>query len=78
MGYVENIAAFIEYAEKFNPGVHVYNFIDKPDYTMNELVKKVKGIVGHPKVIGVRLPYWLEFTAGKAFDLFTGLTGESV
>ena len=41
MGYVENIAAFIEYSMSFKPGVYVYNFIDKPDYTMNSLVKKV-------------------------------------
>ena len=35
MAYVENVAAFIEYSMSFKPGVHIYNFIDKPDFTMN-------------------------------------------
>ena len=76
MGYVENIAAFIEYAATFNPGVHVYNFIDKPDFTMDSLVKKVKGIMGQPEHIGLRLPYWIGYTIGKGFDLFSAIIGK--
>jgi len=76
MGYVENIAAFIEYATVFKPGVHIYNFIDKPDYTMNDLVKKVKGIMGRPTQIGLRLPFWLGYLLGKGFDIFAATTGK--
>lgn len=38
MAYVENVAAFIEHALGFGPGVHIYNYIDKPDFDMNTLV----------------------------------------
>jgi len=34
MAYVENVAAFLEYAMGFEPGVHTYSFIDNPDFTM--------------------------------------------
>ena len=74
MGYVENITAFIEYAMTFKPGVHLYNFIDKPDYCMNDLVKKVKGIIGRPQHIGIRLPYWFGYSVGKGFDLIAAVT----
>jgi len=76
MGYVENIAAFIEYTISFNPGVHIYNFIDKPDYTMNTLVKKVKGVMGQSEKIGIRLPYWLGYIVGKGFDAIAAIAGK--
>jgi len=76
MGYVENIAAFIEYSMSFKPGVYVYNFIDKPDYTMNSLVKKVKGIMGQPEKIGLRIPFWLGYSIGKGFDVIAAVTGK--
>ena len=31
MAYVENVAAFLEYSLSFKPGLHIYNYIDKPD-----------------------------------------------
>ena len=41
MAYVENVAAFIEYSLSFGPGVHIYNYVDKPDFDMNTLVKTI-------------------------------------
>ena len=38
MAYVENVAAFLEYSLSFKPGLHIYNYIDKPDFDMNTLV----------------------------------------
>ena len=35
MCYVGNIAAFIKYSLSFKKGVHIYNYVDKPDFTMN-------------------------------------------
>ena len=68
MAYVENIAAFIEYSMTFKPGVHIYNYIDKPDFTMNHLVRTVKYILGQPEKIRLRLPYALGYFIGKVFD----------
>lgn len=76
MAYVENIAAFIEYSMTFKPGIHLYNFIDKPDFTMNQLVGSVKRILGQPENIGIKLPFALGYAIGKGFDLLATVTGK--
>ena len=69
MAYVENVAGFIQHCVDFKPGIHVFNYIDKPDFTMNQLVCHVLVLLGRPANIGMRLPYWLGFLIGKGFDL---------
>lgn len=69
MAYVENVAAFIEYNLQNNPGEHLFNYIDKPDYDMNTLVKEVYEILGHPHTI-LHWPYWLGYIGGLCFDFF--------
>jgi GlcNAc-P-P-Und epimerase len=76
MAYVENVAAFIEYSAKFEPGVYIYNFIDKPDFTMNQLVSSVQRILGQPERIRIRLPYTVGYAIAKGFDLVAALTGK--
>lgn len=76
MAYVENIAAFIEYSMTFKPGVHIYNFIDKPDFTMNQLVSSVKRMLGKSQNIGLRLPFAVGYVIGKVFDLVAAMTGK--
>ena len=76
MAYVENIAAFIEFSMSFHPGVHIYNFIDKPDFTMNSLVENVNLVLGRPVKIGFRLPFAVGYLIGKGFDLFAYITGK--
>lgn len=68
MAYVENVAAFLEYSVGFKPGIHIYNYIDKPDFTMNELVTHVNKLLGKSSEISVRLPYWFGLVIGKTFD----------
>ena len=76
MAYVENLAAFIEFSVRFKPGVHIYNFIDKPDFTMNSLVANVRRMLGRPKKIDYKLPFAVGLLIGKGFDLVTALTGK--
>jgi nucleoside-diphosphate-sugar epimerase len=76
MAYVENIAAFIEYSMSFKPGVHIYNFIDKPDFTMSSLVANVNRILGRPEKISFRLPFAVGYAIGKGFDLVSALSGK--
>jgi nucleoside-diphosphate-sugar epimerase len=76
MAYVENVAALIEYSMNFKPGVHIYNFIDKPDFTMNTLVGNVKRILGRPEKIVIRLPFAVGYLIGKGFDLAAAITGK--
>jgi nucleoside-diphosphate-sugar epimerase len=75
MAYVENVAAFLEYSLSFKPGVHIYNFIDKPDFTMNVLVASVNRILGKPEKIRVKLPFAVGLFIAKGFDLVASVTG---
>jgi nucleoside-diphosphate-sugar epimerase len=69
MAYVENVAAFLEYSMSFKPGVHIYNYIDKPDFSMNYLVCYVNKLLGKSSEIRMRLPYIIGLFVGKVFDL---------
>lgn len=76
MAYVENVVAFLEYAINFGEGIHIYNYVDKPDFDMNSLVAEVyKGLGKSPK-IRFRLPYSLGYAGGRLFDLFSLITGK--
>ncbi len=74
MAYVENVAGFIEYSMNFKPGVHIYNFIDKPDFTMNSLVANVNRNLGRSEKIFFRLPFSVGFLIGKGFDMVAAVT----
>lgn len=78
MAYVENVTAFIEFSMKFEPGVHVYNFVDKPDFTMNSLVARVRKILGRPARLGMRLPFFPGYMIGKVFDLVARVSGKNL
>ena len=74
MAYVENIAAFIEFSLGFKPGIHIYNYIDKPDFTMNDLVECVNKLLGGSTGIKFRLPFSIGLLVGFVFDLVAKLT----
>jgi len=69
MAYVENVAAFLEHALNFKPGLHIYNYIDKPDFTMNTLVSHVNQLLGRSAKIRLRLPFVIGLMIGKLFDV---------
>lgn len=76
MAYVENVAAFIEYSLDFKSGVHIYNYIDKPDFTMNALVSHVNSLLGRSAEIKFRLPFAFGLLIGSGFDLVAKITGK--
>jgi nucleoside-diphosphate-sugar epimerase len=76
MAYVENVAAFLEYSLDFKPGVHIYNYIDKPDFTMNTLVAHVNKLLGRSATIKLRLPFFFGLLIGSCFDLVSKITGK--
>jgi GlcNAc-P-P-Und epimerase len=76
MAYVENVAAFLEYSLKFENGVHIYNYIDKPDFDMNTLVKNVNKALGKDEKVGFRMPFAIGYSIGKIFDLVALITGK--
>jgi GlcNAc-P-P-Und epimerase len=77
MAYVGNIVAFLNYClNTQTPGYHVFNYIDKPDMDMNELVALVRSKLGKKKST-LRIPYFLGMTGGYFFDALSKLSGKS-
>ena len=74
MAYVGNIVAFIKFLiENKREGYNVYNYIDKPDFSMNELVCHVSKVLDK-HIPATHFPYWLGMTGGYCFDLLAWLT----
>ncbi|MBI9099496.1 MAG: NAD-dependent epimerase/dehydratase family protein [Spirochaetaceae bacterium] len=69
MAYVENIVAFIHYSLRNEKGEYLFNYIDKPDYSMDSLVRIVKGALGRKAAITFHWPYFLGYMGGAFFDL---------
>jgi GlcNAc-P-P-Und epimerase len=78
MAYVGNVVAFIKYLiENDKPGYRVYNYVDKPDFNMNELVSQVRHDLGQDGKM-VRVPEWLGMLGGYGFDIAAKLTGKKL
>lgn len=78
MAYVGNVVAFVKYLlENVTTGYNVYNYIDKPDFTMNELVAHV-GKVMKKHIPATHFPYWLGMMGGYCFDLLAKITGKKL
>lgn len=74
MAYVGNIVAFVKFMiDNVTEGYNVFNYIDKPDMTMNELVPLV-GKTLNKKIPSVHFPYWLGMMGGYCFDLLAFVT----
>lgn len=69
MAYVENVAEFLVHCTGEKPGVHVYNYIDKPDLSMNQLVQVARKTLFDKSGVGLRMPGFLGVTIGLCFDL---------
>jgi len=69
MAYVENVAKFLVQCTAQKPGVHVYNYVDKPDLSMDELVQEARKTLFGKSGVGLRLPAFLGTSIGIGFDL---------
>lgn len=76
MAYVENVASFLEHSLTFKKGEHLFNYIDKPDMTMNELVANVNGILSRKPKLNIKLPYFAGYIGGMAFDVISKISGK--
>lgn len=74
MAYVGNIVAFIKFLiENKTTGYEVYNYIDKPDFTMSELVDHVSKVL-NKHIPSVHYPLWLGMLGGFCFDVLAFIT----
>lgn len=74
MAYVGNIVAFIKYLiENKLEGYNIYNYVDLPDFTMNELVDHVSKVL-KIHIPTTHFPLWLGMLGGYCFDLLALLS----
>ena len=76
MAYVENVAAFVEYSLSIKPGLHIYNYIDKPDFDMNKLISETRKILFGKTNVGLRLPGFVGTLLGYVADLAAMIIGK--
>lgn len=73
MAYVENVAEFLARCTTAGSGVHIYNYVDKPDLSMNELVQVARKTLFKKSGVGLRMPGFLGIAIGIGFDLLAWL-----
>ncbi|PHM39567.1 NAD-dependent epimerase/dehydratase [Xenorhabdus mauleonii] len=73
MAYVENVAAFLKFATNFKSGRYIFNYIDKPDFTMNELTDVICQTLGKNKS-NIHIPYSIGALCGYFFDILSKIT----
>ncbi|KAA8996982.1 NAD-dependent epimerase/dehydratase family protein [Affinibrenneria salicis] len=70
MAYVENIAARLEYALDQQPSYQISNYVDKPDFTMNQLVDIISAALGRNNKT-IRIPYFFGLCAASVLDVLS-------
>lgn len=78
MAYIGNVVAFLEACISTDQKYGVYNYVDMPDLTMNELVSQVRLKVKGKNDVGLRLPYWLGMVLGYTADVVSMLSGKNL
>ena len=78
MAYVGNVVAFLETCIATKKNYGVYNYVDTPDLTMNELVSLVRARLKKKEGVGLRLPYWFGLILGYTADLVTKISGKNL
>lgn len=77
MAYVGNVTSFLVYCSSIHKPIYqVYNYTDKPDMNMNELVTQVKSKLGKTGKTP-SIPYFLGLVGGIFFDVLSTITGKS-
>lgn len=78
MGYVGNVAAFLAFlGRQAAPGVQAFNYADKPDMSMRELVAFARRALHGGTGGGMRIPLWAGLAGGTVLDAVGRATGRS-
>lgn len=78
MAYVANVTAFLEACIESDHKYALYNYVDTPDLSMNDLVSHVRQTLRGKQGVGMRLPYWLGMFAGYCADFVAKLSGKTL
>lgn len=78
MAYIGNVVAFLETCIATDQKYGLYNYVDTPDLTMNELVSQVRSKLQSKTGVGPRLPYRVGLILGYIADLISMLSGKNL
>ena len=78
MAYIGNVVKFLETCISTKKKYGVYNYVDTPDLTMNQLVSQVRAKLKGKTGVGPRLPFWLGIILGYSADLVAKLSGKKL
>lgn len=74
MSYIRNVIAFIKFLiEEKKAGYNIYNYVDKPDFTTNDLVYHTSEIL-NKNIPTTHIPYWIGMLGGYGFDILAWLS----
>jgi nucleoside-diphosphate-sugar epimerase len=68
IAFIGNVVAFLETCMTARKRYAVYNYVDSPDMTMNELVSLVRRKLKNKDNVGLRVPYMLGISFGYFCD----------
>lgn len=71
LAYVLNVACFLVSMMEHDLGVHIYNYADKPDLSMNELIETVYTIIGKEGKLKLHIPYQIGLLFGYLSDFIS-------
>lgn len=69
MAYISNVVAFLNTCIETEKKYGLYNYVDTPDLTMNELISHLRVKLLKKCGVGIRLPYWFGIFIGYFADL---------
>ena len=77
MAYIGNVVAFLEACISTQKKYALFNYVDSPDLTMNELVRYVRSELKGKGSVGFRAPFWLGLTVGYFADIVAKISGKA-
>ena len=77
MGYVLNLTSFLVSLLASEPGKFVYNYADKPDLSMNELIEIFNNTLGKNHKNNFKIPYKIGLMGGYGYDILAKVTGKT-
>lgn len=78
IAYVGNISACLEFMLTLQGRqVEIFNYADKPDLQMNELVPLVRDVFGYGANLPMHLPMWVIYPIATIFDIVANVLNKS-
>lgn len=71
MAYVDNVAAFLLQCIKSNVNYGLFNYVDDPSFTMNELVSRAFIVLRGSPPLGIRIPKFLGLAIGYLANMLS-------